>query len=413
MNPVFRIATALVIPLLLLPVFGRAGQRGADIQWRAIQLPATGQWYEGQGFNRADTPLDRSGPLGNGYNTIYLVDLEPGLDYTLGLRYRADAGKELSAELFDRWPYDPEARSYKLPLGPVVRTDPDWIEYRWRVGVSDRSRGNLAFVAVQARPRGAGPTSRFRHFMYLTTPAVRPMNHVGTGITYLRGPSDLFLPQTTDQVQYVVEYPYDARGPDNGPGTDWRPGGGLIFNGDFSQGLQGWDLFSEGEDGDAVDHVASGKDGLRIWSDSKALRSGVKQVIQREVRDAGSLVLEMELRIDKDPGGLSQTDAGAIELSICYLDSEGKDHCGDEAYRTRFTTHRQSSPADGVVQITIGKWFFFESELMDLTPGPQVIKSVSVAGGQSPGQDAWIRQIHLIEGGRTNGTVDKAIRRVP
>ena len=399
MNLVTRITITLAVFLLALPAAGRAEQGRHGTQRRAWQLPATGQWYEGQGFHRAEASLDRAGPFGDGYSTIYLADLEPGLDYTLGLRYPADAGHELSAELFDRWPFDPRAKRYKLAMGPVVRTDPDWIEYRWRVGVSGRSLGNMAFIAVETRFSGAVPTNRFRHFMYLVTPSVRPMNHFGTGITYLRGPSDLFLPQTTDQVQYVVEYPYDGHGPDNGPGTDWRPGGGLIFNGDFSQGLQGWELFSEGENADAVDHVASGKDGLRIWSDGQAAISGVRQTVQRDIQEAGSLVLEMELRIDKDPGALSLADAAAVELTICYLDAEGKDHCGDEAYRVRFTAHRQAGSADGTIRVNIGQWYSFENELMELDPGPRVIKSVAITGGHNPGQDAWIRQIHLTERG--------------
>lgn len=397
-----RVAVPLLVLLLALPFSGKAGPDRAGShasQRRVWQLPATGKWFEGQRFYRSETPLDRARPFGNGSNTVYLAQLEPGLDYTLGLRYPADAGHDLSVEFFDRWPFDPGAQRYKLPMGPVLRTDPDWIEYRWRVGVSGRSQGNLAFITLEAKPRGVARADRFRHFMYLVTPAVKPMNQLGTGITYLRGPSDLFLPQWTGQVQYVVEYPYGGRGPDSRPGEYQRSGRELIRNGDFHRGLQGWEMFSVGEDTSAEDHVAFGKEGLRIWSDEQAVRAGVRQTIQRDVQDVGSLTLGLDLRIDKDLGVSSHADKAAVELVICYLDTGGKDHCGDEAYRAGFTARRLARWADSTVLVKAGEWFHFEDELMDVDPRPQVIKSVTIAGGQDPGQDARIRQVNLTERG--------------
>ena len=399
MNQTGRIAIILTLILLVLPGVGKAEQGRHGSQLRAWQLPATGKWYEGQGFNRAYTPLDRASKFGSGYNTIYLADLEPGLDYTLGLRYPTSTGANPSITLSDRWPLDLEAKHYTFPMGPVVRTDPDWIEYRWRLEVSGRSQGNLAFIVVEPNPRGAASTNRFRHFMYLVTPSVRPMNQLGSGITYLRGPSDLFLHQTTNTAGYVIEYPYGRTGSRHNRQDNRRADGDLIVNGDFRQGLQGWKIFSEQGDAAAVDHVATGRDGLRIWSDGQAVGSGVRQTIQRDVQDARSLVLEMELRFDKDPGTSFRTDTAAAELSICYLDVKGNDHCGAEAYRVRFTTHRAAPSADGTVRVSLGKWFPFEDELIDLDPRPRVIKSVTVAGARSPGQDAWIRQVHLTERG--------------
>ena len=399
MSPVIRITITLALFLLALPVSGKAEPGRHSGQKRAWQLPATGQWYEGQGFNRAYTPLDRASKFGSGYNIIYLADLEPGLDYTLGLRYPTSTGANPSITLSDRWPFDPEAKHYKLPMGPVVRTDPDWIEYRWRLEVSGRSQGNLAFIVVEPNPRGAASSNRFRHFMYLVTPSVRPMNQLGSGITYLRGPSDLFLHQTTNTAGYVIEYPYGRTGSRHNRQDNRRANGNLIVNGDFRQGLQGWKIFSEQGDAAAVDHVATGREGLRIWSDGQAVRSGVRQTIQRDVHDAQSLVLEMDFRIDQNSGSSSRAEIPAVELTICYLDVKGNDHCGKEAYRARFTTHRAARSADGSVRVNLGKWFPFEDELINLNPRPQVVKSVAVAGGQSPGQEVWIRRIHLTERG--------------
>jgi hypothetical protein len=399
MNQTGRIAIILALVLLVLPVVGKAEQGRHGSQLRAWQLPATGQWYEGQGFNRAYTPLDRASKFGSGYNTIYLADLEPGLDYTLGLRYPASTGANPSITLSDRWPLDPEAKHYKLPMGPVVRSNPDWIEYRWRLEVSGRSQGNLAFIVVESSPRGAASTNRFRHFMYLVTPSVRPMNQFGSGITYLRGPSDLFLHQTTNTAGYVIEYPYGRTGSRHNRQDNRRADGDLIVNGDFREGLQGWKIFSEQGDAAAVDHVATGREGLRIWSDGQAVRAGVRQTIQRDVQDVGALTLGLDLRIDKDPGVSSHADKAAVELVICYLDTGEKDHCGDEAYRARFTARRLARWAEKTVLVNAGEWFHFEDDLMDLDPRPQVIKSVAIAGGQDPGQDARIKQVNLTERG--------------
>jgi hypothetical protein len=363
------------------------------------QLPASGKWYEGQRLLRADTPLRRASSLGGGRSAIYIADLEPGQSYTLGLRYPADSKFDPAVSLFDRWPMDPQSKRHKLPMGPVVRTDPEWTEYRWRLGVSGRSQGNLAFVAVQGSSRTAVSAGPFRHYIYLVTPAVQPKNSFGTGATYLAGPSDLFLPRSTGPVQYIVEYPYAGYRPADHGDYNRKTNGNLIFNGKFRQGLQGWEMFSRKGIEAAADHVATGADGLRIFSSGEPLLAGVEQAIQRDVQTAGSLVLGMELRIGSSARIINGNPGSPAELSVCYLDTEGGDRCGDDAYRILFTTERQNRPGDGTVRVNKGQWFSFEDELMDLDPRPQMIKSVSISGGRIKGKDAWIRQVYLIERG--------------
>lgn len=398
MNPVVRNTIALAVFLMVLPIAGRADQGRHPSQRRALQLPATGQWYEGQGFKRESTALDRSASLGNGYNIIYLADLEPGLDYTLGLRYPADAGHELSVDLFDRWPFDPKAKRFKLSMGPVVRTDPDWIEYRWRLSVSGRSLGNVAFISVEARPRGVGPANRFRHFMYLTTPAVRPMNQFGTGITYLRGPSDLLLPQTTNAVGYVIEYPYEQAGSRHNRQNERRSDGDLIFNGDFQKGLQGWEMFSEGEEPGAGSRVAVGDDGLRLRSEDPEARQGVRQAIQRYVRNAHSLRLTAGLRMDSGSSKRfrKKGEPAVVEISICYQDTEGAKHCDASAYRRTFTTDSTPLQAGEVIRAAEGERYLYEDELMDLDPRLDVVESISITGEGPRDSEAWIDAVHLI-----------------
>jgi len=235
--------------------------------------------------------------------------------------------------------------------------------------------------------------------MYLVTPAVKPMNQFGTGITYLRGPSDLLLRESTGAVEYALEDPYQTTGtPLDGP-NEWRPASGLIFNGDFAQGLEGWEMFSDDEDSAASDHLATGRDGLRLWSGRQAAPSGVRQAVQRDVQSARSLALVMTLRIDRESKQVAGTGAAAMELAICYVDDEGADHCGPGAYRVRFSTRSALEGPEGSVHAEAGLWFTFEDELMDLDPRPRVVKSVSITGGLGPEQDAWVRRIQLIEQG--------------
>ncbi|GBE14144.1 MAG TPA: hypothetical protein ENH32_01145 [Proteobacteria bacterium] len=402
-----RITIALAVLLLALPTAGRADGGGSAARWRVMELPGTGSWFEGRmsdqpgsvpGHQRGSA-LGRGSAFGNGHYSIYLLNLTPGADYTLGLRYPADSRTRLAVTLFDRWPGDPQAKRYQLSTGPVVLTNPDRIEYRWRIGVSGRSRGNLAFAVVQAAPGIAGANGRFRHFMYLTTPAIQPKNRIGTGITYLRGPSDLFLPQQTGVVEYVIEYPYSARDYNTRGGDHRGNKGDLIRNGDFRRDVREWDVFSDGSDPAAGDHVAFGDDGVRIWSGKEPVPSGVRQTIRRDVQHAESLILGMELRIDRDSDASVHTDAAALELTVCYLDSEGKNYCGADAYRVKFTTHRVGRGAKETIRVNKGEWFPFQDELMDLDPRPQVVKSVAIAGASGPRQDVWIRQVHLIERG--------------
>lgn len=398
MSRVIRIAIVSAMFLLVLPGAGKAEPLRNTGQWRVMELPTTGNWFEGRTGYSSGSPLSRGSALEKGYYSIYLLNLNPGSSYTLGLRYSSDVRNKPSVLLYDRWPLDPKARRYKLPMGPVVRTNPGKIEYRWRLGVSGRSQGDLAFIVVAAHSGLTGAKGPFRHFMYLTTPAVQPKNRFGTGITYLRGPSDLLLPQSRGVVEYIIEYPYRDADSDNYRLENRRSGDDLINNGDFSRGLRGWEMFSERGESFAADHMAFGREGLRIWSGEEAVPSGVRQAIQRDVQDAGSLVLGVELRIDQDPKASLHTDVPTLELTICYLDAEGKDHCGGEAYRAGFTAHRPAPRANGTIQVNIGKWFFFQDELMNLDPEPQVIRSVTLAGGQSPGQEVRIRYVHLTEG---------------
>ena len=398
-----RITIALAVLLLALPTAGRADGGGSAARWRVMELPGTGSWFEGRmsdqpgsvpGHQRGSA-LGRGSAFGNGHYSIYLLNLTPGADYTLGLRYPADSRTRLAVTLFDRWPGDPQAKRYQLSTGPVVLTNPDWIEYRWRIGVSGRSQGNLAFAVVQAGPGIAGANGRFRHFMYLTTPAIQPKNLLGSGITYLRGPSDLMLPEQVDTTMYVVEYPFH-------PGRGGTPygherAGNLIRNGDFKRSLDDWKLLSSDKDQGAVGTVAVGRNGLRLAGIEPGKQAGVRQDLRRYVGDAGSVLLSATLLFDQQTSGQKAGGEGAplLAVSLCYVDVKGGRHCGDAAYRRYFTPAAGRSERDNVVPVGVGRWYSFEDDLMDVSPKPEVIESVNIEGINLPGSEAWVGFISL------------------
>lgn len=382
MNTVSRIIFTLAVLILCLPVIGQAEPGRSDSNWRVIELPGTGEWLEGRTTYRQGSVLDRSGAIGKGEYYIYLVDLAPGADYTLGLRYPVDAGARPSVTLFDRWPMDPGAKRYRLPMGPVVRTNNEKIEYRWRLGVSSRSGGNLAFVVVDAGSGLTAARDRFRHFMYLTTPAVRPQNQFGTGITYLRGPSDLMLQKTAGIVDYIVEYPFRRSASSGDYGEEWRLRGNLVFNGDFRQGLQGWEVLAGGTGSGSAGRVVVGDEGLLLRIESPDVQLGVSQMIKRDVHGARSLRLALDLRFDRrsDKRLMDADEPAAVELIICYLDAERSEHCGSGAYRQSFSAGNVNRRGGQFVGIKMGEWYRFEDELMDLNPEPDVIESISITG---------------------------------
>jgi len=328
------IAGLLTVPMTLtLPANAGSDQAGRG---RVVMLPATSQWYEGVAGHRQGSALSRQGTFGNGNRAVYLLELSPGADYTLGLRYPADSPMKPSVLLYDQWPGDPGAKRYKFPMGPVLRTNYEKVEYRWRLAVSPRSEGSLAFLVVDAKQGFSGKEGPFRYFLYLTTPSLSPMRQAAEGITYLRGPSDLKLFGQADSVQYVVEYPYRKREENRRREHE----GELIRNGDFRRGLRFWEEMSSEHGSKANGQVSLGKDGLRLGNIAEGEFAGVRQSIKRYVREAQSLMFTSDLMLSGPASrDLKKNDESpSLQISICYVDEKEQEHCGENAYRFTFTT---------------------------------------------------------------------------
>ncbi len=383
----------LLTAAMTLPAHGRSDQQNRG---RVTLLPATSEWFEGRSDYRQGSALSRQGTFGNGHRAVYLMELAPGVDYTLGMRYPADSARKPSVLLFDNWPGEPGAKRYKFPMGPVVRTNYEKVEYRWRLAVSPRSEGSLAFIVVESKKSFSGQDGPFRYSLYLTTPSLSPMHQVGEGITYLRGPSDLMLSGQVDTVRFVVEYPYSRKHDKRRPDRDYE--GNLIRNGDFRRGLRSWETVSSDRKSVVSGQVSVGDEGLHLGNVDPGEFAGVRQSIKRYVKDARSLLLTSDLRLDRPASRdlLQSGDSPILQISICYVDEKGGEHCGKDAYRRNFTTTGRRSERSQSIEVENGRWYRFEEEIMDLSPRPGVIESVSITGIGLKDSEAWVDSISLV-----------------
>ncbi len=382
-----------------LPAFGvdRAVQASgnlADDVRHVRQLPVEGDWHGGWIEFRWLTPLDRGFSYRNGYHAVYAADVLPGREYALGLRYPAREQARVHVMVFDRWPFDAKAKRYDLPMGPVVRTGRHTIEYRWRLGISRRSPGQRLFVVVEAEPPAGKEARRFRHDIYLVDSPRRAKDLLGKGITYLRGPNDLYLVEAVTEQPVIIVEAADYGSADS-VDRAWLRGRNLIRNGDFELGLTGWELISDEGQDTAMRHLAVGDDGLRFWSDDERLDFGVRQRLLRHIGHGESLQLAATLRIDREGPASTGRPTSPLAISICYTGQDDSEHCGAGAQRWRFTIRAGKDRHNGTVRIPKGEWYEFEFDLLKLSPAPEVIKSVTIEGGGVAKSEAWVRSISL------------------
>jgi hypothetical protein len=126
-----RSRPALLMTLVwLMPAMAQAG--AWPHHWRVTELQPNepvvgGVWY------RAGSPLDRGMNVGDGYVALYVVEAEPGAQYTLQLK-APHSLKRIRAYVFDRWPGTAGVHSTPLPTGPaMIPAHARYVTYRWRV----------------------------------------------------------------------------------------------------------------------------------------------------------------------------------------------------------------------------------------------------------------------------------------
>lgn len=391
-GPVSRVLRfALWLPVFVLCLQLMPQSSLADDGPRKVRgISANGHWIDAPDSYRPNSHRHRGSGAWQG-PSLYLLELTPGEDYTLGLRYPAALAGKPRITLFDRWPQDSGAKSYKLATGPVVRTSYEKIEYRWRLAVSSRSQGRFAFLLVDPQPGITGSEKPFRYALYLTTPAISPLHQTGEGITYLRGPQDLLLPPG-EGGNYVVEYPSIDTYPleDMWPPSSDEPN--LVRNGDFSQGLAGWQLWPEGGEGVGL---FEGK--LRIWSQDSSAASGIVQKIDAKLPGVDSLKLSLDILITAQAEATGPAGPSPLQLALCYEDTQGATRCGKNAFRLNFALQlddaRTSLPS--VVNLPQNEWTHYNLDLGILGLNLRRLINIELSGNGAPRREAWVQNVKI------------------
>ncbi len=328
---------------------------------------------------------------------LYVIEVLPGLNYTIGLSYPS-SNRVVRVAVFDRLPYLPGAKRVALPGGPVVRTNSQKVEYRWRMGVSRMSTSPLLFISVEMN-NSDKTNAPLSHTLFVMTPSENPMDSVGSGITRLEGPGEFVL---GGGLEADVNYAVEKTRPAVAPFLLTLPIiGDLVRNGWFRDGLNDWQTHLNYEVAANAGAVSLRDDGLRIASSSGAEKEGVLQRIDADVSDADSLILRADVKIEKQAAGGTGRDGktAPMAIAICYEDVEGKEHCKDDMQWTGFYSLAPVEPNKSVNgrKVTKGVWYRHTADVMKLEPRPKVIKYISIEGSGTPEREAWIRDVHLVK----------------
>ena len=346
-----------------------------------------------------DTLLSRGFHFPSGYSALYLAEVMPGREYTLGFSCPAE-NQKVAVSLFDRWPYAPGAKRVDLPAGPAVRTNYRMMEYLWRVSISPRSTSTLLYIVIEIGPLDRTITS-MPYAVFITTPPTRPLSIMGRGITFLQGPRNFVLVSERALVSYVVERPRPILDPSVLPILPIP--GDIIKNGWFKDGLNHWHPHRNYEVSQDVDSFSLHQEGLRIWSSSTREKEGILQIIDTDVMDAEVVILRADVRLTKQTLGGTGPDGGEapVAIAICYEDVEGVDHCNDNAFWMGFYSLEPEEPnrSTNGQKVPEGLWYRYLVDLGQLDPRPKTIKYVSLEGSGWPEREGWVRDVHLIKRG--------------
>lgn len=396
----------LVSCALMLSTMLPAAWAGTPLdRWQVTELrmnvPAVGGWWYA-----SRSPLSRGLNIGGGYVAIYAAQVLPGLQYTLQLSTPTGL-QRIEAYLYDRWPLLTGARRAALPSGPVVLTPhARRITYRWHVGISARSTGNLLYVLVRY-PRNPARRRNLEPRILVSSPPLSPTHRVGHGVTYLQGPQDFVLSADTSVVSYVF-HPGPVGGGAEVPSPGWAVPGDLISNGRFRSGLKNWVPVNED---DALNAQSQARAEPRAGGLHLPPDSAVRQQIDADVSHARSLVLWADVRLDAAAARGPLAGRGpSLGIDICYRDTQGGEHCGGKADRIEFYTRaahgttlgRPGGAASGdpgtlsAEHIAAGHWYRYQVDLVRLRPPPAHIDSITLLGGHGAHTTSTLREVHLI-----------------
>ena len=396
-NPLrfFAIITLMGAVLVLEATNGSAqGSSG----WPVYDLSMGEDYREGI-FQEYPVPGDGMARE-NGRQSIHVARVIPGQAYRLGVKLRSDQTKKMSVSLFDRWPYAEGARPIRLATGGGLRGMQGEQEFQWWFSVDKKSAGSLLYIKIAVEPGFSSESSKWKYRVFIVDSPRSPMNSLGRGVVYHRGPSNLKLQENRPSVAVryrVFSGVMPVRHVDNGNGwregqTNWRPETNLIKNGDFSQGLAGWRLLPDAAKGVGV---FDGK--LRIWSHDSPDVSGVIQQIDEDVVGLDSLQLSMDVMIAAQAEPHGSGGSSPLRLSLCYKDVHTTTHCGDTAFRKYFAVQLgdDQSQTKDVEYLSIKTWSRYTLDFKELNPKIRRLISIELSGKGTPERDAWAKYIKL------------------
>ena len=380
-------------------VQGQAVGMGASSE-TVIALPVDGQVYYGEVDFADHGPLDRGGfSLAGGRYILYLVKVEPGEDYTFGLRLPNMSLPQMDVVVFDRWPYAKDVKIQHLPTGGTLMGNQDRIEYQWRIGVSAQSPGNLLYLGVDLKKPLKAEYRRFPVRVFMTHPAIDPMHSMGRGVTYARGPGNLMLQERENPVR-VVQMAQ--------PEPGWRLSNqqvgaqsqGLIRNDRFQKGLTSWNVYPGTRNNKELG-VSVGGQGLRLWSQDLLQSRGVEQLFSPRVRPGPMAHLALELRIDRQTQRekLQVLDAFPLRLDLICQPAEKTPNTTARQFSHVFSIVRpeKHSPLNRMVTtIPQNLWYRYDIDLPKVLPQDCLLERIRLTGGGIPERDVRIRQVQIL-----------------
>ncbi|MDQ7012116.1 MAG: hypothetical protein Q9M29_09865 [Mariprofundaceae bacterium] len=376
-----------VLTGMLMPGVANTAAAGGDAAWPAYELPLV------RNGDLLHAPYGRRFSIPGG-RSVHVAHVTPGRAYRLGLRLRSKKARKLSVTLYDRWPDAEGAHAMPLSTGGGLRGRQGEQEYQWWFSVAKDSAGSLLYVSVSVEPGFSGRDGDWTYQLFIVDSPRSPMNSLGRGVAYHRGPSDLKLQESRPSVPLHIAASREVA-PIRHVGSGWRPGQparfpGLIKNGDFSDGLRYWHLRPEKARGVGV---LDGR--LRLWSRDFVGESGVEQRVDAPVPAGGALRLSMDVMIAKQTES-ARPGRAPLMISLCYEDVRGMPHCGDGAFRRYFTARRgDGAGMRDVVMLPLGVWARYAFDMGAIHPVPGRIISISISGAGAPEREAWVRKIVL------------------
>jgi len=152
------------------------GRAHAEAAWQAYELPVDGHYYRGEINAREDGPLGR-GMSVHGREMVFMARVISGKAYTLGLRMPNKGHPTVT--LYDRWPYEADAKSWRLKTGLALMSNRKYIEYQWHISTDSASPGNLLFMKVNVERPIKAKRYRYPVYAFIVTPPVEPMRELG------------------------------------------------------------------------------------------------------------------------------------------------------------------------------------------------------------------------------------------